>query len=103
MRYWQWLLMVLGWWGGGFLLSTFAIRCRVVVPIAADGSIARVDPRCPKPSYKIWVGSLVALAFGVAWALAMVWKPPVPILDYFVSVALGAILGAAVALILCPK
>lgn len=103
MRFWQWVLMVLGWWSGGFLLSSLAIRCRIAVPVAADGLIAKIEPPCPKPGYKCWIGSLVALAYGGAWALAMGWKPPVPILDCFVSVALGAILGAAVARILCPK
>lgn len=102
MRFWQWLMMILGWWSGGFLLSSFAIRCRVAVPAAADGTIAKIDPPCPRPSYKVWIGSSVALTYGVAWALAMSWKPPVPIFEYFVSVGLGAILGAAVARILCP-
>jgi hypothetical protein len=103
MRIFQWVLMILGWWSGGFLLSAFAIRCRVAVPVAADRTVAAIDPLCPKPTYKCWVGSLVALACGVAWALAMAWKPPLPIFDYFVTVALGAILGATVARILCPK
>jgi hypothetical protein len=95
--------MIVGWWSGGFLLSSFATRCRMAVPIAADGSIAKIDPPCPKPSYKIWIGSLVAVAIGGTWTFVMGWKPPVPVLDYSFTVAVGAIVGASVARILCPK
>jgi hypothetical protein len=102
MRALQWILMIVGWWSGGLLLSSFTIRCRILAPAAPDSTVAWVDPRCPKVSYKIIVGSFVAIVIGGAWTLVMGWKPPVPMPDYFFSVAVSAIVGAAVARILCP-
>jgi hypothetical protein len=103
MRILHWGVMILVWWSGGLLLSSLITCRKVAVLVAADGTIAAIDPPCPKLSYKCWVGSALAIAYGVVLVLSMGWKLPMPIAPLAGSVALSAIVGASVARILCPR
>jgi hypothetical protein len=98
MRIVQWILMILGWWSGGLLLSTTVIHCR-----PAPSTTAQIDPRCPKLSTKCWIASLVSLICGLAWHFVMGLKNGFASGPYLTSVVMSAMLGAAVARILCPK
>ena len=105
MRIALWILMILGWWSAGLLLSSWVVHCgRIVPPSPPAGSgLPAVDPRCPKLSLKCWIGSVVAVAYGVAWSLVIGLKNGFMLGHYAITVALCAVLGAAVARILCPK
>jgi hypothetical protein len=104
MRILQWILMVLGWWSAGLLLSAKIVHCRRTILLApADTNrTAIVDP-CPKLNYKVWTGSIVALGAGILWYFALGLKGGIMIGPYLTSVAMSAVLGATVARILCPK
>ena len=105
MRIVLWILMILGWWSAGLLLSSWVVHCRrMMAPSpSAEGSLPVIDPRCPKLSYKCWIGSVVAVLNGLAWYWVMGLKGGYLSGGYLASVALSAVLGAAVARILCPK
>lgn len=104
MRIVQWILMILGWWSAGFLLSSKIVHCRPIIVMPTTEPRAAVFDPCPKPSYKVWVGSLVAVVAGGAWLYVLAGlKGGVPVAPYLTSVVMSAILGAAVARILCPK
>lgn len=104
MRIALWILMILGWWSAGLLLSSWVVRCgRIVAPSAPIGDQAAIIYPCPKLSLKCWIGSFVAVAYGVAWNLVIGLKNGFMIGHYVITVALCAVLGAAVARILCPK
>jgi hypothetical protein len=100
MRIVQWVLMILGWWSGGLLLSSRVVNC--MMPPSTAGAVI-VPPICPKLSYKCWLASFISLIYGGAWHLVLGTKQPFVSVDYVVSVAVGAVLGSAVARILCPK
>lgn len=104
MRIVQWILMILGWWSGGLLLSSKVVHCRTVVRSASTGNpeAAIIDP-CPKLGYKCWVASLISLACGLAWYFVLGLKNGFASGPYLTSVVMSAMLGAAVARILCPK
>jgi len=103
MRIVQWILMILGWWSAGLLLSSKIVHCRPVFMMPPENREAVVNP-CPKLNYKIITGSIVAVVAGGAWLYVLAGlKGGVPIAPYLTSVFMGAILGAAVARILCPK
>jgi hypothetical protein len=90
MHWGHWILMILGWWSAPIVLC---------VLILAKG----VDPLCPKLSIKCWIASFIGVAYGLAWYFLMGLKNGFVSLDYFVSVIMAAVLGAAVARILCPR
>jgi len=104
MRIVQWILMVLGWWSAGFLLSCKIVHCRPAVRSGSTSTAEAViyDP-CPKPDYKCWVGSLISALCGLAWYYVMGLKGGFSSGPYLTSVVMSALLGAAVARILCPK
>jgi len=104
MRIVLWILMILGWWSAGLLLSSLVVRCsRIVAPSPPGGTEAAIIYPCPKLSYKCWIGSAVAVLNGLAWYWVMGLKGGYLSGGYLASVALSAILGATVARILCPK
>jgi hypothetical protein len=78
--------MCVGWWAGGYLL------CHVLM--------VKIGNPCPCP--KCWIGSFVALAFGIGEYYViglnkLMLSPP-----YFFSVVFAAIVGGAVCLAICP-
>jgi len=99
MRIVQWVLMVLGWWSAGLLLSSRVIPCGQPVQRSTEFG----DIVCPKLSLKCYIAAFIAVAYGLLWFFAFGLKMPVPLGEYVVSAAMGAILGAAFARILCPK
>jgi hypothetical protein len=89
MRY---AVMALGWWAGGFVLAHYVLKRMV-----ASGPGGNC-PSCPK----CWIGSIVSIGFGVGYYLLLGFKGGFASPEYFVSVVIAAIVGAAVSLALCP-
>jgi hypothetical protein len=90
MRWSQWVLMVLGWGSAAIVLCALVVRRSINDP-------------CPKLSIKCWIASLISIAYGVAWYFLMGPYNVFVSYDYFVSVIMAAVLGTALARILCPK
>lgn len=82
-------LMGIGWFAGGLVLSV-----RLV--------FIKVDPPCPKISYKCWIGSLISVAYGLGYYFLMGMKGGFAGFDYLTSFIVASVVGAAVARILCP-
>jgi hypothetical protein len=85
------LLMALGWWAVGFLISHLLNRKLII-----DGGC----PKCPK----CWIASIGALLFGIGEyffmpLLKMSYSSP----EYLYSVVFAGLFGGAVYLVICPK
>jgi hypothetical protein len=100
MRYGQLLVMILGWWSAGLLLSAKTIQC---VGVLAPSDPAIVTPPCPKLSWKCWLASILSLIYGLLWYFLLGLKGGFVSLDYLASVFVSAVFGAAFARIFCPK
>jgi hypothetical protein len=96
----QEILMILGFWSGGFLLSSRILPCMTPAnpPVGPSGDIP-----CPKVSLKCYIASGISLLYGLGWQYVVGWKTQFSSVDLIITVAVGATLGAALARILCPK
>ncbi len=90
MHWVQWVLMILGWWSAPIVLCAVIVR-------------RGVDPPCPRLSIKCWIASFIGVAYGLAWYFWMGLKDGFASHEYFISVIIAAVLGTALARILCPK
>ena len=87
MSIWQWILMILGWWG-----VAFAVSHRVSI---------KVGDRCPCP--KCWIAAILAALYGAGYYSILGFKGgffSTP--EYVLSFIPVAALAAAIALALCP-
>lgn len=84
-------LMCVGWWASGFT------ACHIVYRLAV-----KIDPPCPK-SLKCWIGSLIALAYGLGEYVFMpMLKPGYSSPEFLLTMIFAATVGVAVMLVLCP-
>jgi hypothetical protein len=80
------VLRIIGWWAGGYFLSSIFM--------------IKIGNPCPCP--KCWIGSLASIAYGIAYYYVFIPKGIFPTPEYLLTVIIAAIVGAAVTRCLCP-
>ena len=80
------LLKIIGWWAGGYFLS----------------SIFMVKIGDPCPCLKCWIGSAASVAYGIGYYYIFDVNKILTTPEYLLSLVIAAIVGAAVTRALCP-